>query len=558
MLSDIEIAESSELLNIKEIAKKLNIDDSDLSLYGEKVAKVKNYQKYIDSKKQGNLILVTAMSPTKFGIGKTTVSIGLGDALSHLGKNVCLALREPSLGPVFGIKGGAAGGGYSQVLPMDEINLNFTGDFDALTSANNLLSAMIDNHIFSGNELDIDPEKIYFHRCLDVNDRSLRDVSYEIAYTDKAGNKQKVQRTDHFTITAASEIMAICCLSENLEDLKNRLANILVAESKSGKPIFAKDIKAEGSMAVLLRNTLSPNLVQTIAHTPALVHLGPFANIAHGCNSINATKLALSVSDFCITEAGFGSDLGAEKFLDLKCRIGGLSPNAVVLVATIRGLKFHGETEGNENASDLEKLAKGMENLYHHINTLKNTFNCSVVVTINKFLSDTDEEINFVIKDLKTIGIDAVINECYAKGGEGTLELAKIVLNNLTDKKVTFAYNLEDTIEEKITSVVKNVYGGNGIVLSETAKTKIDFIKKIGRSNLPVIIAKTQFSLSDDQTKLGAAKDFEIFVQDIELKNGAGFIVVIAGKMMLMPGLSKVPNAEKIDILPDGRIVGLS
>ncbi len=558
MLSDIEIAESAELLNIKEIAKKLNISEADLSLYGDKVAKIKNYQSYINSGVQGKLVLVTAMSPTKFGIGKTTVSIGLGDALSSLNKKVCLALREPSLGPVFGIKGGAAGGGYSQVLPMDEINLNFTGDFDSITSANNLLSAMIDNHIFFGNELDIDPEKIYFHRCLDVNDRSLRDVKYDISYKNAAGESQTITRKDSFTITAASEIMAICCLSENLEDLKQRLGNILVAESKEGKPIYAKDLRAEGSMAVLLRNVLSPNLVQTIAHTPALVHLGPFANIAHGCNSILATKLALSVSDYCITEAGFGSDLGAEKFLDLKCRLGNLSPNAVVLVATIRGLKFHGEAETGENAAELEKLSHGMANLYHHINTLKNTFGCSVVVTINKFISDTDEEISFVINHLKENGISGVINECFAKGGDGTIELAKVVLENLTDKKISFAYNLEDTIENKIASVVKNVYGGKGIVLSETAKTKIEFINKIGRSNLPVIIAKTQFSLTDDQTKLNVASDFEIFVQDIELKNGAGFIVVIAGKMMLMPGLSKVPNAEKIDILPNGKIVGLS
>lgn len=558
MLSDIEIAESAELENIDLIASKLNIEREDLSLYGDKVAKISGYKKYIDSGKQGKLILVTAMSPTKFGIGKTTVSIGLGDALSSLGKKTCLALREPSLGPVFGVKGGAAGGGYSQVLPMEEINLNFTGDFDAITSANNLLSAMIDNHLFFGNELDIDPEKIYFHRCLDVNDRSLRDVSYTIACKDKDGNKVEYKRVDHFTITAASEIMAICCLAQNLEDLKTRLGNILVAESKSGKPIFARDLKAEGSMATLLRNVLAPNLVQTIGHTPAIVHLGPFANIAHGCNSLTATRLALSVADYVITEAGFGSDLGAEKFLDLKCRLGNLSPNAVVLVSTIRGLKFHGGLEENPDENPLVLVEKGLENLYHHIDTLKNTFNCSVVVTINKFLTDTDEEINLVIEKLAKRGVDAVVNECFAKGGEGTIDLANAVLKNLTDKKITFAYNLEDSIVDKITDVVKKVYGGRGIILSDTAKTKIDFINRIKLDKLPVIIAKTQFSLSDDQTKIGAAKDFDLYVQDIELRGGAGFIVVIAGKMMLMPGLSKVPNAEKIDIMPDGRIVGLS
>lgn len=558
MLSDIEIASNAKLLSVKKIAKKLKIKESDLTLYGDKVAKVSGYEKYIlNPKKQGKLVLVTAMSPTKFGIGKTTVSIGLADALCSLGKNACLALREPSLGPVFGVKGGAAGGGYSQVLPMDEINLNFTGDFDAITSANNLLSAMIDNHIFSGNELNIDEEKIYHHRCLDVNDRSLRDISYEIDYKDAKGKACKAKRTDHFSITAASEIMAICCLSQSLDDLKTRLGNILVAESKSSKPIFARDLKAEGSMAVLLRNVLSPNLVQTIGHTPAFVHLGPFANIAHGCNSILASKLALSVSDIAVTEAGFGSDLGAEKFLDLKCRIAGLSPSVVVLVSTIRGLKFHGEN-GTDGATDLELVERGLSNLYHHIDTLRGTFGANVVVTINKFLSDTDAEVELVKSELAKRGVSAVVNECYAKGGAGTIELAKVVLENMTDKPVTFAYNLEDTIEKKITDIVKNVYGGKGIVLSEKAKTKIKFIKKVKLDKLPVIIAKTQFSLSDDQTLVGAPTGFTITVSDLELKAGAGFIVAIAGKMMLMPGLSKTPNAEKIDIKSDGTIVGLS
>ena len=557
MLSDIEIAQNAKLLPVREIACKLNIAESDLMMFGEDYAKVRNYQKYIDgAEKQGNLVLVTAMSPTKYGIGKTTVSIGLADALNQMNKNACLALREPSLGPVFGIKGGAAGGGYSQVLPMEDINLSFTGDFDAITSANNLLSAMIDNHIFNGNDLDIDASTINFHRCLDVNDRSLRDVKYYITGKDKDGNKQQVERVDHFSITAASEIMAICCLATSLEDLKTRLGNIMVARSKAGSPIYARDLKAEGSMATLLRHALCPNLVQTIEHTPAFVHLGPFANIAHGCNSIIATKLALSRADFVVTEAGFGSDLGAEKFLDVKCRVGDLNPNVVVLVTTIRGIKFHGDESSTDDAKLL--IEKGLENVVHHIDALKNTFKVNVVVTINKFLTDTEEEINQVIESLKKIGVDAVVNECFAKGGAGTLDLANAVINNLSNKKLEFAYNLNDDIKTKISDIVKNVYGGNGAEFSDEANAKIEAVSKLGYANLPIIIAKTQFSFTDDKSRVGAPKDFTIFIRDIELKTGAGFIVAIAGDMMLMPGLSKVPNAEKIDILPDGIIIGLS
>lgn len=560
MLTDIEIAQNSKLLPIEEIAVKLNIAEADIDHYGKYIAKVNNYQKYTQKGKKGKLVLVTAMSPTKFGIGKTTVSIGLADALNMLGKNACLALREPSLGPVFGVKGGAAGGGYSQVLPMEDINLSFTGDFDAITAANNLLSAMIDNHIYFGNSLNIDPDKILFHRCLDVNDRSLRDVTYYIGGKDKNGKKQNVKRTDHFSITAASEIMAICCLAKDSEDLKDRLGNIMVAESFDGKPVYAKELKAEGSMATLLRHALSPNLVQTIAHTPAFVHLGPFANIAHGCNSVIATKLALSVADIAVTEAGFGSDLGAEKFLDLKCRLNNLSPNVVVLVSTIRGLKFHGGSENEENKgkSELDFVESGLENLYHHIDTLRNTFGANVVVTINKFLTDTDDEINLVISKLKDRGVDAVVNECYAKGGAGTLDLANAVLKNMTAKEISFAYNLEDSVEKKIEDIVKNVYGGLGADFSDLAKEKIAFINKIGYSSLPVIIAKTQFSLSDDKDKIGRPSNFKIFIRDIEIKTGAGFIVAIAGDMMLMPGLSKIPNAEKIDIDKNGIITGLS
>ena len=557
MLSDIEIAQNAKLLPVREIACKLNIAESDLMMFGEDYAKVRNYQKYIDgAEKQGNLVLVTAMSPTKYGIGKTTVSIGLADALNQMNKNACLALREPSLGPVFGIKGGAAGGGYSQVLPMEDINLSFTGDFDAITSANNLLSAMIDNHIFNGNDLDIDASTISFHRCLDVNDRSLRDVKYYITGKDKDGNKQQVERVDHFSITAASEIMAICCLATSLDDLKKRLGNIMVARSKAGTPIYARDLKAEGSMATLLRHALCPNLVQTIEHTPAFVHLGPFANIAHGCNSIIATKLALSRADFVVTEAGFGSDLGAEKFLDVKCRVGDLNPNVVVLVTTIRGIKFHGDESSTDDAKLL--IEKGLENVVHHIRALKDTFKVNVVVTINKFLTDTEEEIAQVISSLKEIGVDAVVNECFAKGGAGTLDLANAVINNLSNKKLEFAYNLNDDIKTKINDIVKNVYGGNGAEFSDEASAKIEEIAKLGYANLPIIIAKTQFSFTDDKSKVGAPKDFTIFIRDIELKTGSGFIVAIAGDMMLMPGLSKIPNAEKIDILPDGTIVGLS
>ena len=557
MLSDIEIAQNAKLLPIREVACKLNIAENDLMMFGEDYAKVRNYQKYIDgAKKQGNLVLVTAMSPTKYGIGKTTVSIGLADALNQMNKNACLALREPSLGPVFGIKGGAAGGGYSQVLPMEDINLSFTGDFDAITSANNLLSAMIDNHIFNGNDLDIDADQILFHRCLDVNDRSLREVSYVITGKDKDGNKQQVLRKDNFTITAASEIMAICCLATSLEDLKVRLGNIMVAKNKAGEPIYARDLKAEGSMATLLRHALCPNLVQTIEHTPAFVHLGPFANIAHGCNSIIATKLALASADFVVTEAGFGSDLGAEKFLDVKCRVGDLNPNVVVLVTTIRGIKFHGDETSTEDARLL--IEKGLENVKHHISTLKDTFKVNVVVTINKFLTDTEEEIGQVIESLKAIGVDAVVNECFAKGGSGTLELAEAVIKNLSNNKLEFAYNLNDDIETKINDIVKNVYGGTGAEFSDEAKAKIESITKLGYANLPIIIAKTQFSFTDDKAKVGAPKDFTIFIRDIELKTGSGFIVAIAGDMMLMPGLSKIPNAEKIDILPDGTILGLS
>lgn len=557
MLTDIEISRNSRIYKIKTIAEKLNLSEEDLYKYGDYYAKIKNPEKFIHGNRQGKLILVTAMSPTKFGIGKTTVSIGLADALSEMGKKTCLALREPSLGPVFGIKGGATGGGYSQVVPMEDINLNFTGDFDAITSANNLLCAMIDNHIFYGNALDIDPEKIYFHRCLDVNDRSLREISYNIGVKGDDGTVTPLSRKESFTITAASEIMAICCLAQDMKDLKTRLGNILVAESRSGKLIYARDLKAEGSMAALLRNVLMPNLTQTLAHTPALVHLGPFANIAHGCNSIIATKLALSLADYAVTEAGFGSDLGAEKFMDLKCRLGNISPGAVVLVATIRGLKFHGGSE-SVGGSDIELISRGLENLYHHIDALKSVFGASVVVTLNKFISDTDEEIEFVLSALEKRGVRAVINRCYELGGKGTLELAEAVLQSISDKNITYAYNLSDSVEAKLNAIVQKVYGGKCVALSPLASEKLDMINRNGFSDLPVIIAKTQFSLSDDPSKIGRPENFTVFISDLEIKAGAGFIVATAGKMMLMPGLSKVPNAERISITDGGEIVGLS
>ena len=558
MKTDIEIAQESKLLPVEEIALKLNIAEADLDSFGDNIAKVKNFEKYIKQGKQGNLVLVTAMSPTKFGIGKTTVSIGLADALALKNKKVCLALREPSLGPVFGIKGGAAGGGYSQVLPMEDINLSFTGDFDAITSANNLLCAMIDNHIFNGNELDIDVDNILFHRCLDVNDRSLRDISYYIEGKDKDGKKQKLLRKDSFTITSASETMAICCLANDFDDLKNRLGNIMVALNKKGEPIYARDLKAEGSMAVILRNILSPNLVQTIAHTPAFVHLGPFANIAHGCNSVVATKLALATSDYVITEAGFGSDLGAEKFLDVKCRIAELNPSVIVLVATLRGIKFHGRMPEDFSGDAKEFIDKGLENLYRHIDTLKNSYNKNVVVTINKFISDTKDELDFVISRLKERNVDAVVNECYAKGGEGTLELADAVLKNIAKSELKFVYNLNDKVEDKIEAIVKKVYGGDGVTFSDCAQRKLEFINKNNLSNLPIIIAKTQFSFTDDKKNVGAPTGFSLNVRDIEIKTGSGFIVAIAGDMILMPGLSKIPNAEKIDMLANGTIIGLS
>ena len=544
MKSDIQIAREANVKNIKVVAKKLGLKDENLILYGDNMAKINKKV----MKKQGKLILVTAINPTKSGNGKTTVSIGLADAFALHRKSVCLALREPSLGPVFGMKGGATGGGYSQITPMEEINLHFTGDFHAITSANNLLCAMIDNHIFQGNQLNIDENNVYFNRCLDVNDRALRDITINSKYT----------RKEKFVITAASEIMAIMCLATDIDDLKERLGNILIALDKNGNPVYAKDLKAQNAMAILLKNALKPNLVQTLAGTPAIVHCGPFANIAHGCNSIVATKLALNLAKYTITEAGFGSDLGAEKFFDFKCRVGDLKPNCVVIVATIKALKLHGGADEKKlDEENLPAIKAGIANLQKHLDNMQNVYNLPTVVTLNKFTSDTKKEIELVKTLLSPTKV--VVNEVWAKGGRGALELATVVekLCQKTNKYFDYCYELEDTVEQKITKIVKKIYGGKGIVLSDTAKEKIEIIKKLGYDKLPVIIAKTQYSLSDDANLLGAPKNFEVTVRDIEIKSGAGFLVVICGSILLMPGLSKVPAGVKMTISSEGTVEGL-
>ncbi len=550
-MTDIEIASLVKPEKIKNIAKKIGLKSRDLFLYGDIKAKVT--KKVSALREDSKLVLVTAINPTSAGIGKTTVSIGIADALSKLGESVCLALREPSLGPVFGIKGGATGGGYSQVIPMADINLHFTGDFHAITSANNLLCSLIDNHIFQGNELDIDPEKIFFHRCLDLNDRALRSVTV-------GQTKIESPRQDSFTITAASEIMAIMCLSKDLNDLKNRLGGILVALSKKGKPIYAKQLKAENAMAILLEQALSPNLVQTLEKTPALLHLGPFANIAHGCNSIVATKLSMSLAKYTITEAGFGADLGAEKFLDIKCRVGDLKPNAVVLVATIQALKLHGEVDKNNlKEENLEAVERGFGNLLRHIDIIRNVYKLPLVVTLNKYTSDSPREVDLVINKLKTLGVSYAINDAWALGGEGALDLAHAVINACEEdnSKFSYSYNLNDSVEKKIEDIAKKVYGAKGVIFTEEAKKAIENINKLGLSDYHIVIAKTQYSLSDNQKLIGAPVDFEITIRDIEIRNGARFLVALAGDMMLMPGLSKTPAATNMKISNSGKISGL-
>jgi len=546
-LTDIEIAKNCKMKNIKEIAAKIGISEEDLEFYGKYKAKI-NVKKNLKAK----LVLVTAINPTASGEGKTTVSIGLADGMNRLNKKVCLALREPSLGPVFGLKGGAAGGGYAQVVPMEDINLHFTGDLHAITAANNLLCAMVDNHIFRGNELNIDINNIYFQRCLDMNDRALRNILIGI-------NGEGVERSEHFAITAASEIMAILCLSTDLKDLKRRLGNIIVGLNLSGKYVLAKDLKAEGAMATLLKDAIKPNLVQTLEGTPAIIHGGPFANIAHGCNSIIATYSAMSVADYAVTEAGFGADLGAEKFLDCKCRVAGIEPSAVVIVATVKALKLHGGANVSDlKTEDINALKKGIPNLLKHIYNMKDVYSKPVIVALNRFATDTENELTIIKQAVEAVGVKAIDTEVFAKGGEGGINLAKEVIKLCEEKStLTYAYNLEDTIDKKISDIVINVYGGYGVDFSEEARKKIADLEKAGFGKLPVIIAKTQFSLSDDRKLISRPVGFKIFVRDIILKGGAEFVVAIAGNINLMPGLPKNPAAESIDISPCGEIVGL-
>lgn len=545
-MTDIEIARNVKKENILKIAKKLSLGKSDLFLYGNYIAKIKNFKK---GKKNAKLILVTAINPTSAGNGKTTVSIGLADALSLKGKKVCLSLREPSLGPVFGIKGGATGGGMSQILPMEEINLHFTGDFHAITSANNLLSSLIDNHIFQGNELGI--KEVVFKRCLDLNDRALREVT-----VSKSNNA--TPREDEFTITAASEIMAILSLAKNLQDLKTRLGNILVGYNKKGAPVFAKDLHAENAMTILLKDAINPNLVQTIGKTPAVVHCGPFANIAHGCSSLIATNFAMSNSDFAITEAGFGSDLGAEKFFNIVCREGSLKPSVSVLVATIPALKLHGGADKRLlKDENLKAVDLGLENLRAHINILKK-FNVPVVVTLNKYVSDTEKEIEIVKNFAKNEMVGFAICDVWSKGGKGALELAdEVVKYSKINSKLTYSYDLSDSVKTKIKKLAKQVYGTTKIVYSNEAEKSLKEIKKLGFENLPICVAKTQYSLSDNKNLLGAPKDFELTVRNIEIRSGAGFLVVLLGDMLLMPGLSKNPAAINMTIDENGKIEGL-
>ena len=549
MLSDIEIAKSCKMQDIGAVAARLGLKEEDIERYGKYKAKISR----APSAKRGRLVLVTAINPTASGEGKTTVSIGLADGMAKNGKKVCLALREPSLGPVFGIKGGAAGGGYAQVVPMEDINLHFTGDLHAITAANNLLCAMLDNHIFRGNELDIDPGKIYFRRCLDMNDRALRNVT--------VGQRgEGVEREEHFEITAASEVMAILCLATSLKDLKRRLGDIIVGENRKGEYVYARDLKAEGSMCALLKDAIKPNLVQTLEGTPAIVHGGPFANIAHGCNSILATYTALSLADWVVTEAGFGADLGAEKFLDTKCRIAGIRPDCVVIVATVKALKLHGGADkASLSEENLPALRAGMPNLYKHIENIRNVYNLPVVVAMNRFASDTPAEIETVMRGVEEAGAKAVFTDVFLKGGEGGRELAEAVCAAAEERgMMRYAYDLNDPVEKKIEDVVRKVYGGAGVTFSAVAEEKIADAEKRGYGKLPVIIAKTQYSLSDDAKLLARPEGFTVHVRDVIVKGGAGFIVAVAGSIMLMPGLGKVPAAEHIDVDENGEIVGLS
>ena len=551
-MEDIEIARNTKLEDINVIARKLNVED-DIEQYGKHKAKISlEVMKKLKSKKNGKLILMTAINPTPLGEGKTTMAIGLADGMNKIGKNAVLALREPSLGPVFGIKGGATGGGHSQIAPMEDINLHFTGDIHAITAANNLLSAIIDNHIYFGNELNI--EKVVWKRCLDLNDRQLRKVN-----TGLSGEKNIVPREDGFDISVASEIMAILCLATDIKDLKRRIGNIIIGYNKLGMPITAKDLKADGALTVLLKEAIKPNLVQSLEKTPAIVHGGPFANIAHGCNSIIATKMALKLADYVVTEAGFGADLGAEKFLDIKCRKAELKPDVVVCVATMKALKYHGgvakEEVQNENIVALER---GINNLFKHIDNLQNVYGLNVIVAINKYTYDTEKEINYLKEKLQEKGIELSLVESWEKGGEGATDLAeKVVKLAEKEHKFKYAYELNESIKNKIEDVAKKIYGAESVEFSEEAEKEIEKIEKLGYGNMPVCIAKTQYSLSDDQKNLECNEPFSIHIREIHLRAGAEFVVAIAGKIKTMPGLPKMPAAEKIDLDEDGNIVGI-
>ena len=552
-MSDIEIARNTKLKNIVEVAKSLDINEEDLELYGKYKAKISdNVYRNLKDKKDGKLVLVTAINPTPLGEGKTTVSIGLADGLRKIGRKSILALREPSLGPVFGMKGGATGGGHSQIAPMEDINLHFTGDLHAITTANNLLSAMIDNHIYFGNELKI--KRVVWKRCVDLNDRQLRVVN-----TGLSEEKNVVPRVDGFNITVASEIMAIFCLAKDINDLKRRLGNIIIGYNEDDKPVTARDLKAEGSLTVLLKDAIKPNLVQTLEHTPAIVHGGPFANIAHGCNSIIATKLALKLADYTITEAGFGADLGAEKFLDIKCKTAKIKPDVVVCVATLKALKYHGGLSKEElKDENIDALDRGCKNLFKHIENLKDKYGLNVIVAINKYLTDSRKEIEYLQEKLKEKDVNLSLVESWEHGGDGARDLAKKLVD-LAEKtsKLNNIYEIEDEIETKIEKLSKAIYGAEGIEISDEAQREIDFIKKIGYNNLPICIAKTQYSFSDDPKNLECLEPFKIHVQEIRLNAGAEFIVVITGKIFTMPGLPRVPAAENIDIDEEGNIVGI-
>jgi len=552
-MTDIEIARSTKLDKIVDVAKKIEIEEEEIEQYGAYKAKIAEtvYEKR-KHKKDGKLILVTAINPTPLGEGKTTISIAVADGLRNIGKKSILALREPSLGPVFGIKGGATGGGKVQVAPMEDINLHFTGDIHAITAANNLLASLIDNHIYFGNELEF--ERIVWKRCVDLNDRQLREVEVGLS-----GEKKIVPRQDKFDITVASEVMAIVCLATDINDLKEKLGNILIGYNKQGKPIYAKQLNAQGAMTVLLKDAIKPNLVQTLEHTPAIIHGGPFANIAHGCNSIMATKLALKLGDYVITEAGFGADLGAEKFLDIKCRKAGIKPDAVVLVATIKAIKYHGGVEKEKiQEENIEGIERGIDNLYRHIDNLKNKFGLNVIVALNRYVQDSEKEIEYLKEKLKQKNVALSLVEGWAKGGEGARDIAeKLVELTQQEEDFHYMYELDDSIQTKIEKIATKIYGAKSVEYSEEARQEIKKIEELGYGNFPVCIAKTQYSFSDDAKNLECKGDYNITIRDIQLKTGAGFVVALAGKIMTMPGLPKVPSAESIDLDEKGEIVGI-